>query len=95
MSSREFERRVLLRNVGYIGGGLLLFGGCTPDRKPNGTSKQAASSGIEGGQVVLDPAKFPTAFKESPEFAAQVAAGKLPKVAERIGQDPLVIKPVP
>nr|WP_238351522.1 ABC transporter substrate-binding protein [Kribbella shirazensis] len=33
-------------------------------------------------------------FKESPEFAQQVAAGRLPAVAERIGQDPLVLKPI-
>lgn len=44
-------------------------------------------------QVVLDPAKVPTAFKEAPELAAQVAVGKLPPVADRIGQDPIVIAP--
>ena len=49
---------------------------------------------VEGGQVVTDPAQFPTRFSESPEFAALVAAGKLPPVAQRIGRDPLVITPV-
>ena len=49
---------------------------------------------LEGPEVVTDPAKFPKTFKEAPQLAAQVKAGKLPPVAERIGQDPLVIKPL-
>jgi peptide/nickel transport system substrate-binding protein len=48
----------------------------------------------EGPEVVTDPAKFPKHFKEAPQLAELVKAGKLPPVAERIGQDPLVIKPV-
>ncbi|MFG1626132.1 ABC transporter substrate-binding protein [Kribbella sp. NPDC049227] len=44
--------------------------------------------------MITDPAQFPKVFKESPEFAQQVASGALPKVADRIGRDPLVIKPV-
>lgn len=49
---------------------------------------------LEGPEVVTDPAKFPKTFKEAPAFAELVKAGKLPPVAERIGQDPLVIKPL-
>jgi peptide/nickel transport system substrate-binding protein len=49
---------------------------------------------LEGPAVVTDPAQFPKSFKEAPQLAAQVKAGKLPPLAERIGQDPLVIKPV-
>ena len=49
---------------------------------------------LEGPEVVTDPAKFPKSFKEAPQLAEQVKAGKLPPVAERIGQDPLVIKPL-
>jgi ABC-type transport system substrate-binding protein len=49
---------------------------------------------LEGPEVVTDPAKFPKAFKEAPQLAELVKAGKLPPVAERIGQDPLVIKPL-
>ena len=49
---------------------------------------------LEGPEVVTDPAKFPKTFKEAPQLAALVKAGKLPPVAERIGQDPLVIKPL-
>ena len=49
---------------------------------------------LEGPEVVLDPAMWPKAFQEAPMLAARVAAGGLPKLAERIGADPLVIKPV-
>ena len=57
-------------------------------------SKSALIGKLEGPEVVTDPAKFPKAFKEAPQLAEQVKAGKLPPVAERIGQDPLVIKPL-
>jgi peptide/nickel transport system substrate-binding protein len=49
---------------------------------------------LEGPEVVTDPAKFPKALKEAPQLAEQVKAGKLPPVAERVGRDPLVIKPL-
>lgn len=49
---------------------------------------------LEGPEVVTDPAQFPQKFSESPQLAGLVKAGKLPPVAERLGQDPLVIKPV-
>jgi peptide/nickel transport system substrate-binding protein len=49
---------------------------------------------LEGPEVVTDPALWPTSFQEAPELVARVAAGELPPVADRIGQDPLVIKPV-
>ena len=39
-------------------------------------------------------ASSPRRFKEAPQLAELVKAGKLPPVAERIGQDPLVIKPL-
>src|SRR5713101_8214969 len=57
-------------------------------------SKSSLIGKLEGPEVVIDPAKLPTAFKEAPQLAELVKAGKLPPVAERIGQDPLVIKPV-
>ena len=49
---------------------------------------------LEGPTVITDAAQFPTAFKEAPELAALVQQGKLPPVQERIGQDPLVVKPL-
>src|SRR5262245_43172966 len=49
---------------------------------------------LEGPEVVTDAAKVPKTFKEAPQLAELVKQGKLPPVAERIGQDPLVIKPL-
>jgi ABC-type transport system substrate-binding protein len=49
---------------------------------------------LEGPEVITDPARFPTTLNEAPQLAELVKAGKLPPVAERIGQDPLVIQPV-
>src|SRR5256712_4883402 len=57
-------------------------------------STSALIGKLEGPEVVTDSAKFPKAFKEAPQLAEQVKAGKLPPVAERMGQDPLVIKPL-
>jgi peptide/nickel transport system substrate-binding protein len=49
---------------------------------------------LEGPEVLTDAAKFPKSFKEAPQLAELVKAGKLPPVQERVSQDPLVIKPV-
>ncbi len=49
---------------------------------------------LEGAELVLDPARYPKSFKEAPQLAELVKAGKLPPVQERIGQDPLVVKPL-
>ncbi len=57
-------------------------------------SKSALIGKLEGPEVVTDPAKQPKQLKEAPQLAEMVRAGKLPPVAERVGQDPLVIKPL-
>ena len=51
---------------------------------------------IEGPEVILDPAMFPTEFSEAPMLAEMVAAGELPPVAERLPdpEDIYVIKPL-
>jgi ABC-type transport system substrate-binding protein len=49
---------------------------------------------LEGPEVVTNPAQFPKTFQEAPQLAELVKAGTLPPVTERLGQDPLVIKPV-
>ena len=49
---------------------------------------------LEGAEVVTDPAQVPKRFNEAPQLAELVKAGKLPPVEQRIGQDPLVIKPL-
>jgi peptide/nickel transport system substrate-binding protein len=49
---------------------------------------------LEGPAIITDPAKFPKTFHEAPQLAELVKAGKLPAVKERIGDDPLVVKPL-
>jgi peptide/nickel transport system substrate-binding protein len=49
---------------------------------------------LEGPEIVTDSSRVPRAFKEAPQLAALVKEGKLPPVQDRIGADPLVIKPV-
>jgi peptide/nickel transport system substrate-binding protein len=97
MTERHVSRRRFLQNTAYTGAGAIILSACSS----GGGGGQGASNGagaalpaVEGGQVVLDPTQFPKKFAESPEFAKKVAAGQLPPVAERIGQDPLVIKPL-
>jgi peptide/nickel transport system substrate-binding protein len=55
---------------------------------------QALIGELEGPEVITDPAQFPATFQEAPELADLVQNGALPPVEERIGKDPLVIKPL-
>ena len=57
-------------------------------------SKSTLIGKLEGPDVITDPAKFPKKLSEAPQLAEMVKAGKLPPVADRIGHDPLVIKPL-
>lgn len=51
---------------------------------------------LEGPEIVRDAARFPRAFNEAPDLAAQVRAGRLPAVANRLPQasDLMVVKPL-
>ena len=49
---------------------------------------------LEGPEVMTDPAQVPGSLHEAPALTELVKAGKLPPVKERIGDDPLVIKPL-
>src|SRR2546422_2203087 len=93
--SRRLSRRTMLRL------GLLAIPatqvplGLVPHARAQGTKLGANLIGkLEGAEVVIDPALYPKSFKEAPQLAELVKAGKLPPVQERIGQDPLVIKPL-
>lgn len=102
MAQHGYTRRKFLRDAGYAGGSALLLMACTSSPSVSeqkgssslGGEKIAGLPDIEGGQVITDPAQFPKTFQESPVFAGLVSSGKLPEVAERVGPDPLVIKPV-
>jgi peptide/nickel transport system substrate-binding protein len=49
---------------------------------------------LEGATIVTDAAALPKEFKEAPQLAELVKAGKLPAVKDRIPAEPLVLKPV-
>ncbi len=51
---------------------------------------------LEGPEIILDQARYPTSFNESPQLAALVENGQLPPVEERlpVPEDVLVIEPV-
>src|SRR5262245_48234621 len=94
---RRLSRRDLLRNAGVAGVGLATLWDLASHPVASAATPKIGGQLIgklEGPTTVTDPAKFPKTFKEAPPLAELVKAGKLPSVKERIGEDPLVIKPV-
>ncbi len=49
---------------------------------------------LQGPTIIEDQAQWPKAFQEAPMLTEMVKAGKLPPVAERVPQEPLVLKPL-
>ena len=49
---------------------------------------------LEGPTVLTEASAVPKAYKEAPEIAEMVKAGKLPAAADRIGPEPIVLKPL-
>jgi peptide/nickel transport system substrate-binding protein len=49
---------------------------------------------VEGASLVTDPSAIPVVRGESPHLARRVREGELPPVHERVGLDPLVIRPL-
>jgi peptide/nickel transport system substrate-binding protein len=101
---RQMGRREFIKLSAATGSALVISACIAPESsRPSPSASAVASPGtagkyalgkLEGAEVILDSAAFPKTFKEAPELAALVQQGKLPKVADRIGPDPLVIKPV-
>ncbi|HEX6358705.1 ABC transporter substrate-binding protein [Actinophytocola sp.] len=97
-----YSRRRFLRDVVLVSGGTLLLDACssTPVVRtadtPGGRGGTAAAGlpDIEGAELITDAASIPTRFREAPELAKLVSSGQLPPVAERVGSDPLVLKPI-
>ncbi len=97
------RRRDLLKLTAAAGGAALLSACVTPTTTASptpaptdtpGTAGKYALGKLEGAELITETSKYPKSFKEAPELADLVKQGKLPPVADRIGQDPLVLKPV-
>jgi peptide/nickel transport system substrate-binding protein len=49
---------------------------------------------LETAEIITDAAKWPKKFKEAPQLAEQVKAGKLPAVEQRLPAEPMVLQPL-
>ena len=91
----ELDRRGILIGATATLVSACYRGGGGPASQPLGVSPPDVSDiGPEGPRAVLNPSRIPAEFREAPMLAAEVAAGRLPPVRERIGRDPLVIEPL-
>ena len=62
--------------------------------QPADLSQSGLVGQLENPTIITDPAQWPKTFQEAPALSEQVKAGKLPPVAERIPQEPMVLKPL-
>src|SRR5690349_6796577 len=73
---------------------MLLLAGSAAAQQPADLSKSGLVGPLENPTIVTDAAQWPKQFKEAPELAALVQAGKLPPVEQRVPQEPMVLKPL-
>src|SRR5215510_3380801 len=93
------SRREFIRDAALLTGGLAATGLGSRALAQAQTGAPPKLGGqligkLEGPELILDPAKWPTKFNEAPMLAEMVKAGKLPPVEQRVPKEPLVIKPV-
>ena len=72
----------------------MLLAGAAAAQQPADLSKSGLVGNLETPTIVTDTAQWPKQFREAPELAALVKAGKLPPVEQRIPQEPMVLKPL-
>jgi peptide/nickel transport system substrate-binding protein len=90
-------RRQFLRNAALGTGGIALVGGAEVAWAGQAAEPKMGAQLIgklEGPELILDPAKYPKTRGEAPMLAELVKAGKLPPVAQRIPEEPMVVKPL-
>ncbi len=93
MSRFTLNRRDFLKASAIAATGILVQACAkTPTTAPTATAKAAAATPTTKAEQPT-PTTAPAAGKEAPALADMVKAGKIPAVAERIPQDPMVIKP--
>src|SRR5258705_12685079 len=83
------SRLVLTLAIGALGG--VIAAGALAQ---SGGKTTSYIGKLEGPEVVTDPAKAPRTFKEAPQLAELVKAGKLAPGGQRIGPEPPGIKPL-
>ena len=80
--------------IGY-GSALAVAGGPAGQAMAQAVGGQFAQSGLVGNlQGPTQATTMPGAFKEAPQLAELVRAGKLPPVAQRLPAEPMVLKPL-
>ena len=99
MPEVKIGRRALLTGATRFGGATLLGTATQPiiaalAQSGDTPINRELIGKLEGPEVVTDATLWPKAFQEAPMLAARVATGSLPPVKDRIGSEPLVIKPV-
>ncbi len=62
--------------------------------QPVDLSQSGLVGKLENPTIITDRAQWPKKFGEAPALAELVKAGKLPPVAQRIPQEPMVVKPL-
>src|SRR5207244_10513074 len=87
-----------LSRRGVLRAGLVAL---TAAQLPDGLVSRALAQGakpatnligkLEGAEVVTDPARYPKAFKEAPQPAELVEAGKRPPARARTAHEPAVV----
>jgi len=71
----------------------VLLSGAAAAQQPD-LSQSGLVGKLENPTMVTDPAQWPKQFSEAPALSELVKAGKLPPVAQRLPQEPMVIKPL-
>jgi peptide/nickel transport system substrate-binding protein len=75
---------------------MLFFSACAgreqPRQEPQNANTTTAPSASQPA-IVLNPAAVPKQFSEAPMLADLVRQGRLPPVAQRIPEEPMVVKP--
>lgn len=82
--------------MAILGARLLASSALVPiEARAQGALAQSGLVGeLEGLTIVTDPAKWPKRFKEAPQLAELVKAGKLPPLRQRLPEDLMLIQPV-
>src|SRR5262245_11576260 len=89
-TSARPSRRALLGGAALAAGALALQA-CSPDETKTGSNGTKPKANPAGKGSETKPLPVPKKLGESPDLAAQVKAGKLPAVADRLPQQPYVV----